>query len=81
MERQNITLSMPKDLLKRAKMLAAQTDKSLSRLLRESLEQKIRESSGYARAKERQLKLLKRGLNLGTKGNIGISRDELHERR
>jgi hypothetical protein len=38
-------------------------------------------SSGYRTAEPRQLKLLKEGFDLGTKGQIGFKRDELHERR
>ena len=81
MERQNITLSVPKELLKKAKILAAQTDRSLSQLVRESLEEKVTEATGYGRAKARQLKLLKKGINLGTDGDISVSREELYERR
>ena len=81
MEKQNVTLSLPKELLKKAKVLAASQNKSLSEFLRESLEERIRESSGYRTAKLRQLKLLKEGFDLGTKGQIGFNRDELHERR
>jgi len=42
-------------------------------LLRESLEEKIREAGGYNKAKRRQLKLLKRGLNIGTSGYIELA--------
>ncbi len=80
MERQNVTLSMPKLLLRKAKVLAASREKSLSELLRESLEEKIRNASGYNQAKKRQLKLLNKGIDLGTKGNLSVSRDELHVR-
>ena len=80
MERQNVTLSMPKPLLRKAKVLAASREKSLSELLRESLEEKIRNASGYNQAKKRQLKLLNKGIDLGTKGNLSVSRDELHVR-
>ena len=81
MERQNVTLSLPKLLLKKAKVIAASREKSLSELLRESLEQKVREANGYKKARQRQLKLLKEGLDLGTKGDIATTRDEVHERR
>lgn len=80
MERQNVTLSLPKALLKKAKALAASKEKSLSVLLKESLEEKINEASGYNQARDRQMGLLKRGLNLGTKGRLAVSREELHER-
>ncbi|MFH1672496.1 MAG: ribbon-helix-helix protein, CopG family [Pseudomonadota bacterium] len=81
MERQNVTLSLPKSLLKKAKVIAATRDKSLSEFLRESLEEKVRDATGYKRARERQLKLLRKGLNLGTKGLITTTREELHARR
>jgi len=81
MERQNVTLSLPKLLLKKAKVIAASREKSLSELLRESLEEKVREANGYKKARQRQLKLLKEGLDLGTKGRIATTRDEIHERR
>jgi len=81
MERQNVTLSLPKLLLKKAKVIAASREKSLSELLRESLEQKVREANGYKKARQRQLKLLKEDLDLGTKGRIATTRDEVHERR
>lgn len=81
MERQNVTLSLPKSLLKKARVIAAGRDKSLSRLLRESLEEKVRDITAYGRARERQLKLLKRGFKLGTQGQISATREELHARR
>jgi hypothetical protein len=81
MDRQNVTLSLPKSLLKKAKIIAASKEKSLSEFLRESLEEKVRGANGYKKAKERQLKILKEGLNLGTKGHITIAREEVHGRR
>lgn len=80
MERQNVTLSLPKSLLKKAKALAASKEKSLSVLLKESLEEKINEATGYNQARDRQVSALKRGFNLGTKGRITMSREELHAR-
>lgn len=80
MNRQNVTLSLPKALLKKAKMIAAGKEKSLSELLKESLEEKVREATGYKKAKTRQVNLLKKGLDLGTGGFIAVSRKELHGR-
>jgi len=51
MNRQNVTLSLPKSLLKKAKVIAAGREKSLSELLRESLEEKVREANGYKKAR------------------------------
>ncbi len=81
MIKQNVTLSLPKSLLKKAKVIAASKEKSLSEFLRESLEMRIREATGYRKARERQLKLLKKGIDFGTEGRIAISREKLHERR
>ena len=81
MEKQNVTLSMPKSLLKKAKIIAAGKEKSLSELLRESLEEKVREATGYKKARMRQLKLLNKGIALGTRGHITPKREEIHERR
>ena len=72
---------MPTIQLRKAKMLATSRDESLSEFLRESLEEKVREASGYDRARTRQLRLLKDGFDLGTGGNISISREDLHERK
>jgi metal-responsive CopG/Arc/MetJ family transcriptional regulator len=81
MERQNVTLSLPKPLLRKAKAMATKAEKSLSELLREALEEKVNEESGYKKAKRNQLSLLKGGLDLGTEGHLKISREELHARR
>ena len=80
MEKQNVTLSIPKTVLRQAKIIAASQDKSLSQLMREFLEEKVREETDYNNARKRQLKLLKKGLDLGTGGQMKTSRDELHAR-
>ena len=80
MERQNVTLSLPKTMLKKAKMLALKEDKSLSTLIRESLEEKIRKDTGYEEAMEREISLMKKGFHLGTGGRKPCPRAELHER-
>lgn len=81
MNRQNVTLSLPTSLLKKAKVIAASREKSLSEFLREPLEEKVREANGYKKARRRQLMLLKEGLDLGTKGHTATTREELHGRR
>lgn len=78
--RRNVTLSLPKSLLQRAKLAAVRKEKSLSEFMKEALEEKIRKDSGYKKAKERQGKLLSMRMDLGTEGRISISREELHER-
>ena len=80
MDRQNVTLSLSKALLKKAKIVAAQENKSLSELVREILRGKVDRQTGYQKAKQRHLSILKKGLNLGTKGCSSYIRDELHDR-
>jgi Arc/MetJ-type ribon-helix-helix transcriptional regulator len=81
MDRRNITLSLPDSLLKKAKVAAALEDKSMSELMREALEKKLRDDRGYQKAKQRQLKLLGDGFDLGTGGSFPASREDLHVRK
>jgi hypothetical protein len=80
MERQNITLSIPKHVLKKAKLLAVKQGVSISALLTQALEDVVEDDEGYRSAQRRHLKLLDKGLDLGTKGRAGWSRDVLHAR-
>lgn len=80
-ERQNVTLSLPRVLLKKAKVVAAQKEKSLTELVREALEERVNQDSRYKKARQRHTRILKAGFNLGTKGRYRVLRDELHARR
>lgn len=81
MEKQNVTLSLPKEILRKAKILAIERNSSLSALLTEALEEIVAQADAYELAKERHLALLKeKSINLGTEGKITWTRDELHER-
>jgi predicted transcriptional regulator len=74
----NITLKLDGDLLRKAKVLAAEKDTSVSALLAQQLEKIVREREGYEQAKRRALAILKKGFDLGY--TPPASRDELHER-
>ena len=76
--KQNITLSLDKDLIKKAKILAAQRQTSISRMLSEELQKIIADSKEYDWAKRRALNHLTKGFHLG--GKITVSREDLHER-
>jgi hypothetical protein len=80
MSSQNITLSLPAEDVRRARILAAERGTSVSRLLAGLLRELVERDTGYARAKKRSLALLAEGRDLGTGGHIRSSRDELHER-
>jgi hypothetical protein len=80
MANRNITLSLPEEDLKRAKIVAVQRGTSLSQLLTRLIKELADQETGYALAKARSLALLEEGQDLGTDGEIRWSREELHER-
>ena len=73
----NVTLKIDTDLLKDIKVLAARQDTSISALMTELLEDKVRKSRDYEQSKRRVLARLREGLDLG---GHPFSRDEIHER-
>jgi hypothetical protein len=76
----NVTVSIPDDLLREARHLAVDEGLSLSRFVARSLEQRVDSLRRYRSARERQLDLLRGGLDLATDGKANWSRDSLHER-
>ena len=81
MNKRNLTLSLPYPLVRRAKEMAVREDRSLNDYVRAAIEERIDRSSGYTKAKKRQLASLERGLGLGTKGRRPAVRADLHERK
>lgn len=77
--KQNITLSIPREVLRKAKHIAMERDTSLSGLLTAMLVELVEREDAYEQSKQRQLTLLEKGLDLGTNGRITWSREELHE--
>jgi len=80
MEKQNVTLALPRDLLKRVKIMAAEKDTSISALLEDLLQERLARHEGYAQARTRQKSLMNQGINLGTLGERTWTREDLHER-
>ena len=74
--RQNITVALEQDLLRKARVLAAERGTSISRLLADELARLVNETEAYARARDAALAELDRGLRLGGRP---ASRDALHE--
>lgn len=79
-DNQNITLSVPRALLKQVKRVAADRDTSVSALMTEALGRLAEEDRRYAAAKKRALAALRTARSLGTNGRRTWSRDSLHER-
>ena len=65
MEYQNVTLSLPKEVLRRAKHIAIERGVSLSGLLTQLLEELTRKEDAYGRAKA-----MLDTFDLATEGNI-----------
>ena len=74
----NITLKLDKDLLRRARVLAAEQGTSVSALLAAKLEETLSERARYEEVKKHALAVLHEARDLNWK-RPG-SRDELHER-
>ena len=80
MGKQNITLSLSKEVLRRVKVLAAEQDTSVTAIMEKLLSDYATHQEGYRQARQDHLELLKSGLDLGTKGVASWTREELHER-
>ena len=60
----NITLKIEADLLREARVLAAEEGTSISALLATRLEQVVRERKGYHQARRRAVARLRKGFDL-----------------
>jgi predicted transcriptional regulator len=74
----NITLTLDEDVIRKARVLAARRNRSVSALLREEISRLVAEDEAYETAKRAALERLERGTHLG--GGPLPSRDELHDR-
>lgn len=80
METQDISLSIPNEVLLKVELLVTKQQTSVSGLLTQMIEELVQQEDAYARAQERHPQWLEQGTDLGTGGQIPIQRDELHER-
>ena len=76
--KRNVTLKLDAEILKEARVLAAEEGSSMSQMLADKLGELVRERKGFDRARKRALSRLRVGLDLGWR-RPG-SREELHER-
>ena len=76
--KQNVTVSLSRETLKKAKILAAKRETSISGLLAQEIESLVGNEEAYEFAERRALALLDKGFHLG--GATRVSREELHER-
>jgi hypothetical protein len=76
--KQNLTVSLPRQTIRKAKILAARRGSSISSLLAEQIEILVGEEEAYERAERQATALLEQGFHLG--GVIRGTREEWHER-
>ncbi|MDR1989177.1 MAG: hypothetical protein LBQ09_02990 [Acidobacteriaceae bacterium] len=74
----NITVRLNQRTLRKAEILAAKRNLSISGLLAEQIEALVGDDDAYEQAQRRALALLDQGFHLG--GRITSTRDEWHER-
>ncbi|BCS81157.1 DUF6364 family protein [Anaerocellum diazotrophicum] len=78
---QNITLSLPKELIQKIKHIAVERNTSISALLTSLLEELVNREESYQKIYLQHLKLLEEGFDLGTGGTITWRREDLYERK
>lgn len=78
MASRNVTLSLPEDLVRRAKVFAAERDTSMSAVVAELLTQAVQPSRSYEQSWQDEERYMASGhLRIG---DGLVSRDELHRR-
>lgn len=76
--KQNITVALDKETIRKAKVVAAERSTSVSRLLADEIERLVAEHDRYNEAKRSAIAELRRGYRLG--GGRLPGRDEIYER-
>jgi hypothetical protein len=76
--KQNVTISLDRQTVRKAKILAARRETSISGLVAAQIESMVGEDEAYEAARRQALELLERGFHLG--GHHRIDRMDLHER-
>jgi hypothetical protein len=74
----NITLKLDAEILREARILAAEEGLSVSALLAAKLDEIVRHRKGYERARKRAVARLRKGFDL--RWTPPRSRDEVHDR-
>ena len=80
MEKQKITLALPKEVLRRVKVMAAERGTSVSALVEGLLQEYLARHEGYEQSHQRQAAMLTKGFDLGTEGKRTWICEKLHER-
>lgn len=76
--KQNLTVSLKRETIQKAKVLAAKRNTSVTRLLADYVEEMVAESERYDAARKAALDYLNTGFSMG--GRIAADREDWHER-
>ena len=78
-KRRNVTISLPEDLLRRARVAAAEQDRSLTSLVEQQLEKLLNDADDYHRLWNKVFEDMQHdsGMRIGEKT---WTRDDLHDR-
>lgn len=77
---QNVTLSLPAEILREARHIAVERGVSLSKLLASYLEELVLREERYEEARKRAVARMRRGIAMGVGETPLWKRDDLHER-
>ncbi|MCB9150069.1 MAG: CopG family transcriptional regulator [Caldilineaceae bacterium] len=77
---QDVTFTLPSDVLRKAKLIAAKRGLSLSEQMIELLTELVEKDKDYVHARDSYFTLLARHTDLGTEGVIRWTRESLHDR-
>ena len=83
--KRNLTLQLDEDVVRRAKVIAARSDTSVSRLVADLIEHMTDAEVGYERAKQHAIEVMRTVSDQAVKTPPGPgrrwSREDLHDRR
>lgn len=75
--KQNVTIPLDRQTIRKAKVAAARRSTSISGLLAQQVEILVGEEEAYQHAERQAMALLEQGFHLG---GAPVSRDEIHDR-
>ena len=77
-KKQNLTITLERTTIQKAKLLAARRSMSISGLVAHQIEALVEEEEEYRRAAREAIALLDEGFHLG--GKLRVTRYQLHDR-
>jgi metal-responsive CopG/Arc/MetJ family transcriptional regulator len=80
MEKQNVTLSLPKELLSKLRVSAAKRNVSMSSLMTSAISKMLLDEDDYDARGKRMIEHMKNAPGRGIGGKITWTREELYDR-